>query len=211
MFKCLLTSFGGFFGRGESRAGIDESGVCHHISQLGLGLSCFGLDSIGFGGVSLGHLGESSLVCGQTLKLHERFHLGASILGVLSSGDDGASSYECSIGLHGGQLGGGSGCLCLEIGNFGGVVLGLCCELGLVGSKLDHFSELSHLLADAFIGNCLGLLGGGSVLASTLGNDGGGEHQREEDVGDLHIGGWRFFDGFWSFSYKDLNGIKDMK
>jgi hypothetical protein len=98
--------------------------------------------------------------------------------------DDGAVAHQGGVGRESGQLGGGVGGLGLEGIDLGLVVLEHGCELSVVGGQLG-------LLGQGGVGRTLLLDAGdllGAVLAA-LGGDGGGEEERNEDVGDLHLGG----------------------
>lgn len=125
--------------------------------------------------VQLGIVGGGSDI------LLPRLDLGAGVDGLVVGGDDGAGAHQGAVGLEGGQLGLGVGDLGLEGIDLGLVVVELGGQLGVVGGELGLAGQLGDL-------GTLGLDTGGAVLAA-LGRDGGGEDERDENVGQLHFGG----------------------
>jgi len=162
-----------------------ESGVCLESIQFGLSLGCLGLGLLNsLGLVTLGALSvDESGVTSESDELWQLLEVAAVFLGLLGSVDDSTGGYESGVLLEGGELGLGLDSFSLDLGDSLGVVSGLGLEPGLVGDKLNKPVEAVNLSADLFVA-----WNSGRVSAA-LGNNSGGENQRNEGVGELHVCG----------------------
>lgn len=166
----------------ETGAEGREGGVGLQVAQLGRLGGNLGLELVGLGDVVVGDLGQKGSVVDDGVCLLNLLHLGARVDHVLLGKDRIAGSHQSGVARKSGQLGGGSGSLGLELGDLGGVVLGLLGQLGGVGGQVSDGGELGDLLA-------LGLGGSpGGVAVVALGSDETGKAENEGG-GELHFDG----------------------
>ncbi len=127
----------------QRRARTGERGIALQFGELGLGLVGAGLELGDLGLVALELGVELGSVGGQVDLLLQGLEGVAVVLGLL----DGAEGGEGGVGLQGGEGAGLGGCLSLELGGLGRVVLGLLVELGRVGHEGVELLEPGDLAA----------------------------------------------------------------
>jgi hypothetical protein len=173
----------------NTRASSHKRRVGHESIKLSLRSSGLVLEFRNLGLVVLSLGSELSLIACERDELLKGLHGCTLRLSLGGSVDGSASGHECGVGRQGRELGRGLRCLGLELGDLGGVVLGLVGELGLVGGELDDLVEGVHLFAERLVGDGLG------GLVTALGNDSGGQNGGEEEAGELHVEGLRMCEG----------------